>query len=77
MAQAYLHHRPISVLLDGDVCSDVEVHLELVGVGAEADRVDLVLALVLDPRVDDVLGEDITFEQEVHVRLEREQHLGQ
>ena len=38
--------------------SDVVVELELVRVGAQPDRVDLVGALVVDPGVDDVLSED-------------------
>ena len=38
---------------------DVEVEGELPGMGSEADRIDLVLSLVLDPGVDGVLGEDI------------------
>ena len=38
---------------------DVEVQGELPGVRAKADRIDLVLSLVLDPGVDGILGEDI------------------
>ena len=57
--------------------SDIEVHLELVGVRAEADRVDLVLALPLDPRLDEVLGEHATLKQEVVVDLQGAEHLGQ
>ena len=33
--------------------------------GAEPHRVDLVLALVLDPRLDDVGGEDVALEEPV------------
>ena len=51
--------------------SDVVVQGELVGVGAQADRVDLVLALVLDPGVDEVVGEHAAGLQEVLVGLER------
>jgi hypothetical protein len=38
---------------------DVEVEGKLPGVWAKADRIDLILPLVLDPGVDGVLGEDI------------------
>jgi hypothetical protein len=48
-----------------------------VRVRAEADRVDLVLALPIDPGVDEVLGEDVALEQEVVVGLERVEHLGE
>jgi len=50
---------------------DVAVEHELPRVGPQGDRIDLFLALVLDPGVDDVLGEDAAFEQERVVRLER------
>ena len=55
--------------------SDVEVHLELVRVWAEPDLVDLVRALVVDPGVDQVLGEDATLEQVILVGFECEQYL--
>src|SRR6476469_9724815 len=44
--------------LPGGVVLDVVVHVELVGMRAQADRVDLVGALVVDPRLDDVGRED-------------------
>jgi hypothetical protein len=50
---------------------DVVVHVELVRVWPQPHGVDLVLTLVLDPGVDDVLGEHAAGEQEVLVRLER------
>ena len=37
--------------------SDVVVHRELVGMRAQTDRIHLVLALVLDPRFDEIVGE--------------------
>ena len=57
--------------LEGRKFSDVEVHLELVRVRSEADRVDLVLGLPLDPGLDEVLGEDVALEQELVVGRER------
>src|SRR6476661_11214564 len=51
--------------------SDVEVHLKLVRVRAEPDRVHLVGALVVDPRLDEVRGEDVAGEQVLVVGLER------
>jgi hypothetical protein len=56
---------------------DVVVQLELVRVRAQADRVDLVGALVVDPGLDEVLGEHAALEQVVVVGLERVEHLGQ
>src|SRR6478752_744557 len=57
--------------------SDVEVHLKLVGVRAEPDRVHLVGALVVDPRLYEVRGEDVTGEQVLVVGLERVEDRGQ
>src|SRR3990172_11028506 len=37
--------------------------------GPKADRIDLVLSLVLDPGVDGVLGEDIALQEELMVGL--------
>ena len=51
--------------------SDVVVEVELVGVGAQPDRVDLVLDLVVDPRLDQILGEHPARQQELVVVLER------
>jgi hypothetical protein len=45
--------------------------------GAEADRVDLLLALVLDPRLDQVLGEHPALEQELVVLLEGVEGVGE
>src|SRR5699024_9865252 len=47
--------------------SDVEVHLEFVGVWSQPDRVDLVGPLPVDPRLDQVLGEHVTFGEVVVV----------
>ncbi len=50
--------------------SDVVVEVELPGVGAQAQGVDLGGALVADPGVDEVVGEDVAGPQEVPVGLE-------
>src|SRR5918994_4526517 len=50
---------------------DVVVERELVRGGAEADRVDFVLTLEVDPRLDQVGREDAAVEQVVVVGLER------
>jgi hypothetical protein len=57
-------------LAGGHAQSDVVVERELVRVRAEADGVDLVRPLVLDPRLDDVGGEDPALEQELVVVLQ-------
>src|SRR5690349_12710587 len=49
---------------------DVVVERELVGVRAQAEGVDLVGALVADPRVEEVLGEHAADAEEVVVLLE-------
>src|SRR5262249_3796603 len=54
---------------------DVVVHVELPRVWAEPELVDLVLALVREPRVDHVLREHPSGEQEVVVGLERGERL--
>ncbi len=46
---------------------DVGVHAELVRMGTQTKRVDLILRLVPDPSVDHVGREDVTPEQEVVV----------
>lgn len=55
--------------------SDIEVKIELPWVRAQPDRVDLMLALVLEPRVDHIFSEDIASAQELVVGLERVQRL--
>ena len=52
------------------VRSDVVVHLELVGGRAEADRVDLVGSLPVDPGGDQVVGEDAAGREELVVGLQ-------
>src|SRR6266508_2567069 len=52
---------------------DVEVQREFVRVRAQADGVELVDPLVLDPGVDDVLSEHAALQQEAVVVLERVQ----
>src|SRR5919106_242859 len=47
----------------------VVVQRELPRVGAQADGIDLLLALVLDPGLDQVLGEHVALEQELVVLL--------
>jgi len=59
------------------VTSQVVVHLKLVGMRAEPDRVDLINRLPLDPGVDQVLGENPALEQVVMVSRQRRQHLGE
>src|SRR5437660_89479 len=56
--------------VSGRFPSDVVVHGELVRVRAQPDRVDLVLPLVLDPRLDQVGGEHPAVDQVVVVDLE-------
>src|SRR5690606_8187648 len=56
--------------LRGEKGSSVEVERELVRMRSQAHGVDLVLALVLDPRLHDVLGEDVALEEELVVPLE-------
>src|SRR5690625_2270645 len=50
-----------SGLFPGGQPSDVVVELEFVGVGAEAEGVDLRGALEIDPGGDQILGEHVTF----------------
>src|SRR5262245_18397697 len=50
--------------------SGVVVECELVRMRAEPHRVDLVGRLVLDPGLDDVLGEDVALQQELVVVLQ-------
>src|SRR5262245_26159252 len=45
--------------------SDVEVQGELVGVRTQPDRIHFVLALVVDPRLDEVRGEHVALQQEL------------
>src|SRR5947207_3416506 len=54
--------------------SNVEVKGELVRVRTQLHRLELLLALVLEPRFDQVFGEDSTLEQELVVGFERVQH---
>src|SRR5690242_10433392 len=53
---------------------DVVVEGELVRMRAEPDRIDLVLPLVLDPRLDQVRREHVALEEEVVVLLEVAEH---
>ncbi len=46
--------------LEPATTSQIVIEMKFVRVGAQANGVELVDALVLDPRVDDVLGEDPT-----------------
>src|SRR5690349_13111611 len=50
--------------------SHVEVQRELHRRRAAADRGDFLVVLVLDPGLDDVLGEDVALEQELVVAAE-------
>src|SRR5437899_2657047 len=49
---------------------DVVVERELPRVGTQPDRVYLLAALVADPRLDHVLGEDAALQQELVIRLQ-------
>src|ERR1035437_10378594 len=57
--------------------SAVVVQAELVRVRTEPDRVDLVGSLHVDPRLDEIRGEDATLEQIVVVLLQAVDHRGQ
>ena len=50
--------------------SQVVVELELVGVGAQPQRLDLVGPLVLDPGLNEVRSEDVALGEEVVVLLQ-------
>src|SRR5215212_878567 len=50
--------------------SEVVIEVELVRVRPESHRVELMLSLVLDPRVDHVLGEHAALEEPLVIRLE-------
>src|SRR3954467_9172927 len=53
---------------------DVVIHRELVRVRPQANRVNLVRALVVDPRLDDVRREDATLDQVGVVPLQLVEH---
>src|SRR5262249_37769580 len=53
---------------------DVVVERELVRVRAQPDRIDLVLPLVLDPRLDEVGREHLALQQELVVLFEVVEH---
>src|SRR6516162_6444448 len=67
--------------------SNVEIQVELVWMRAEADGIDFLAALVVDPGADDVASEDLALHQELVVALQvvdrllqaarRLRHLGQ
>jgi hypothetical protein len=50
--------------------SDVVIHVELVRVRAQGDLLRFAVPLVVDPGVDDILGEDAALQQELVVRLQ-------
>jgi hypothetical protein len=54
---------------NGPKSLDVVVEVKLVRVRAEGDGIDFALALVGDPLVDHVVGEDAAFDQELVVCL--------
>src|SRR6516225_3065270 len=63
---------PHSAPLDAtDIRSDVEIQIKLPRMRTQPDRIDLMLALVLEPRVDDVFGEDVASAQKLVVGLQR------
>src|SRR5437870_12792590 len=49
----------------------VVVQIELVRMWPQTKRVDLVLPLVVDPRLDEILGEDVAAREERVILLER------
>src|SRR5499426_4281245 len=53
---------------------DVVVEGELVGMRAQPDGIDLVLPLVLDPRLDEIRGEHVALEEEGVVLLQVVEH---
>src|SRR6266702_8087350 len=55
----------------------IEVQKELVRHGSQVDRCQLVFSLIRDPRRDQVLGKNITFQEESMVLLQRVQTLAQ
>src|SRR5580700_6104403 len=50
--------------------SHVVIQLELVRMRPEADRIHFLRLLPLDPRLDQILGEDVTLQQEGVIGLE-------
>ena len=48
---------------------DVEVKIKLVRVGPQFDVVDFVFGLVINPHVDDILGENIAFKEKFLIGL--------
>ncbi len=59
--------------LSEQLALDVVIQLELVRVGPQANRVDLALPLVGEPRFDQVRGEDVAFREEVVIVFECQQ----
>jgi hypothetical protein len=53
---------------------DVEVERELPRMRAQPNRINFVLPLVLDPCLDQVLGEDVAFEKECVIGLQGIEH---
>src|ERR1022692_119620 len=61
---------PRALAVSAESVSAVVVHLELVRVRTEPHRVDLVRALVVDPRLDQVWREEAALEQVLVVGLQ-------
>ena len=55
----------------------IEVKRKFVGMGTLVDGVNFVFALVFDPGFDHVVGKDIALEQEVVIRFQCVEGLGQ
>src|SRR5207249_8138463 len=66
--------QPRLVLTAATRPSDVRVQRELPRMRPQPDGIHLVLALVVDPRLDEVRGEDLSLEQERVVLLEGVEH---
>jgi hypothetical protein len=43
----------------------VEVKKKLMGMGPQFYRIDLIVGFVIDPHIDNVLGKNVAFQQEV------------
>lgn len=68
--------RPLRSLLAATLLS-VEVERELVGMGADIDRRHFVLALVVDPGVDQIFAKDTALQEEVVVLFQGVKHLSE
>lgn len=54
---------------------NIEIKMELVGMGTQCDRINLTFPLVAEPGFDDILGKHITAEQKRMIDFERIERL--